>query len=215
MPKFKAFYHIKENYKELLDKNIYELLLCEIMNESKIVFPDKYKQILEQSNGESDFVSDGGEFLDAKLLFYSQQALNIKKHDIDNFMKSIQTEQNEVYDTIVQEKNVSDNLLFVEIKKRLEKMKKNENLIIFLPFDVTGEVENSFFSYCQSDIFSYIIDEMRREFPLLVNNHIIYMICPNVENKIVLKCYNKSDYKIEFLHTDKLRKYIEMRIEMG
>ncbi len=123
MPKFKAFYHIKENYKELLDKNIYELLLCEIMNESKIVFPDKYKQILEQSNGESDFVSDGGEFLDAKLLFYSQQALNIKKHDIDNFMKSIQTEQNEVYDTIVQEKNVSDNLLFVEIKKRLEKMK--------------------------------------------------------------------------------------------
>lgn len=56
---------------------------------------------------------------------------------------------------------------------------------------------------------------MRREFPLLVNNHIIYMICPNVENKIVLKCYNKSDYKIEFLHTDKLRKYIEMRIEMG
>lgn len=124
MPKFKAFYHIKENYKELLDKSIYELLLCEIMNESKIVFPDKYKQILEQSNGESDFVSDNGEFLDAKLLFYSQQALNIKKHDIDNFMKSIQTEQNEVYDTIVQEKNVSDNLLFVEIKERLEKMKK-------------------------------------------------------------------------------------------
>ncbi len=124
MPKFKAFYHIKENYKELLDKSIYELLLCEIMNESKIVFPDKYKQILEQSNGESDFVSDSGEFLDAKLLFYSQQALNIKKHDIDNFMKSIQTEQNEVYDTIVQEKNVSENLLFVEIKKRLEKMKK-------------------------------------------------------------------------------------------
>lgn len=124
MPKFKAFYHIKENYKELLDKNIYELLLCEIMNESKIVFPDKYKQIPEQSNGESDFVSDSGEFLDAKLLFYSQQALNIKKHNIDNFMKSIQTEQNEVYDTIIQEKNVSDNLLFVEIKKRLEKMKK-------------------------------------------------------------------------------------------
>lgn len=124
MPKFKAFYHIKENYKELLDKNIYEVLLCKIMNESKIVFPDKYKQILEQSNGESDFVSDSGEFLDAKLLFYSQQALNIKKHDINNFMKNIQTEQNEVYDTIVQEKNVSENLLFVEIKKRLEKMKK-------------------------------------------------------------------------------------------
>lgn len=60
---------LKEKFKDLLDKKIYEKIILKIMNDSKIVFPEKYKYIEEQSNNESDFLSSSNREIDAKILF--------------------------------------------------------------------------------------------------------------------------------------------------
>ena len=208
-PLGKVNFIIKNNYKDLLNKNIYEPLVCQIMNESKIVFPDEYKQIIEQSNGESDFVSNKNEFLDAKILIYNQQAIDMKKNKIDDFLDSIQEEQNQIFDTIMQQlPNVEQSKFYIEILHRLEKMKENENLVLFFPFDVTIEFEGSVTS--SADIFSYIIDIIRGKNKKITDEHIIYMIYPNIENKIVLKKFSNQGDELEFLHSDLLKNYIEV-----
>lgn len=38
------------------------------------------------------------------------------------------------------------------------------------------------------------------------------MIYPNIENKIILKSYSEKEYLIEFLASDILKKYIEVKV---
>ena len=52
----------------------YEKFVLEIMNSSKVVFPGRYKQVFEQSNGECDFIEEKtGKKFDAKLPFRKGQ----------------------------------------------------------------------------------------------------------------------------------------------
>lgn len=47
--KFKCI--IYDIYKKLLNKNVYEPIILNIMNNSILIFPEKYKLIEEQSKG--------------------------------------------------------------------------------------------------------------------------------------------------------------------
>ena len=95
---------IHEEYVNLLNKDIYEKVLLDIMNKSKIVFQKQYIHQESQSNGESDYKTDDEtEFIDAKILFYNEQCIALKQGKIYEFLDKIACEMNELYDLIMRE----------------------------------------------------------------------------------------------------------------
>ena len=80
MPEFEVSPFINDNYIKLFKKETYEPILLEIINASKIIFPDTYRLNAKQSNGESDFVNNRTSHnIDAKLLFQQEQCYLIAK----------------------------------------------------------------------------------------------------------------------------------------
>lgn len=207
-------YILKNNYIDLRKKEVYELELLNIMNSSKSVFKSKYTHIEKQSDGECDYISEDGELLDAKILFYEEQCHILSKNDIENFIKTIQSEMGEVYDLILEEKydKIKKTVIYKHISEQLIKIESNENAILFIPFGFTDECEYSLTSFCQTDIFSFILYYMKKDYPDFFISHKIYMIYPNIENKIILKSYSEKEYLIEFLASDILKKYIEVKV---
>ncbi len=208
MNSIKINYIIHNNYKDLINKNIYEKVLLEIMNESNIVFPEHYKHIDEQSNGESDFISiDSGELIDAKIIFPKKQCEKLSRNDLNDFYEMIVMETNDVYDALIKKKDtLNSTILYKEIFNAFNKIKAKENVIIFIPFPFTLEFERSLSSLFSGDIFSQIIYEIRRKKSCYFQEHCVYFIYPNLENKIILK--NLSTSKTEYLKSNHLSKYI-------
>ena len=61
---------INDNFKELIRGGNYEKLIEQLMNDSKKLFPNKYKHLEKQSKGECDFIDlSTNQKYDAKLLF--------------------------------------------------------------------------------------------------------------------------------------------------
>lgn len=206
---------IYDKYKELLKKDIYEPIILEIMNHSTIVFPKKYMQIKEQSNNESDFVSDSNEMFDAKILFYKKQceALAVNKDNLTSFMNGIKNETYDISNAIENGdiKAVRECIFYKGMKKEIEKAKDGENIILFLPYAFTLEFKDSLSSLFSSDIFSYIYRALIKDYPELYRNNCIYMIYINFLNEIVIK--NLSKNIIEFLELDVLNNYISFEIK--
>lgn len=206
---------IYDNYKELLSKDIYEPIIENIMNLSKIIFPEKYKIIKNQSHGESDYMSTSGNLYDAKILFYEEQceSLAINKDELSSFIESIQKETEDIYNAIMNKskEEVKECIFYKEMLKEINKANYGENIILFLPYAFTLELEESITSYLSSDIFSYIFNILIKETDLLQDNE-IFMIYPNYENKIIVK--NLNTKKIEFIESDLLNRYITFSIEL-
>lgn len=208
MNNIKLNYLLNNNYKDLINKDIYELVILDIMNLSKIVFPGTYRHIDIQSNGESDFVSiDNGELLDAKIIFPKKQCENLSLNNLEYFYKTIIMETNDIFDAIMtQNNNISSTILYKEIKSAFDKIINNENIIIFIPFQFTLELENSLSSKLGSDIFTQITSSLKKKKARFFEEHKIYFIYPNIENKIILK--NITTREFEYLKSDLLAKYI-------
>lgn len=209
---YKMRWNVKKGYKDLIQKEKYELVLLDVMNSSQIVFPKTYKHIEEQSDGESDYITtDGDEYQDAKVLFYQEQCKAIKCDEINAFFNELLAEINEIYELVSQGdvERLQETKLFAEMNRRINSIKENEDLILFFPFAITDENSKSLTGNCGNDIFSHIIYKIREKFPSKVNNMKIYMIYPNFENEIVLKEYEQDNMKIEFLRKNFLKKYIE------
>lgn len=209
--KFKSIIH--DEYVNLLNKDIYEKVLLDIMNKSKIVFEKQYIHQESQSNGESDYkTEDDTEFIDAKILFYNEQCIALKQGKIYEFLDKIACEINELYDLIMNGNytSIKETILYKEINERFNKIKENEDVILFIPFDFTNELEKSLTSYFWSDIFSYTLSHLKKDRKDFFEKHKIYLVYPNIENKIVLKSIKNNEKKIEFLKTNILKKYIEV-----
>ena len=206
---------IHDRYKDLLKKDIYEPILLKIMNHSTRVFHEEYKQIKEQSNNESDFVSNSNAMFDAKLLFYKKQceALAVNKDNLTSFMNGIKNETYDISNAIENGdiKAVRECIFYKEMKKEIEKAKDGENIILFLPYAFTLEFKDSITASFTSDIFSYIYRVLKKDYPELYRNNCIYMIYINFLNEIIIK--NLSKNIIEFLELDVFNNYIGFEIK--
>ncbi|MEE3343480.1 MAG: hypothetical protein VZS44_05270 [Bacilli bacterium] len=208
MNSIKLNYIIHKDYKDLINKNIYENIILDIMNESDVVFPGKYKHINEQSNGESDFISmDDMELLEAKTIFPRKQCESLSLGDLKEFYEIIVSETNDVFESLMNKKdNLNSTMLYKELVKAFKKIKPKENAIIFIPFPFTLEIEESLSSLFASDIFSQIIFEIKKENANFFREHNVYLIYPNLENKIILKSLTTG--KVEYLKGNQISNYI-------
>lgn len=212
MDSFKIKYIINDNYKELINKKIYEIVLLKIISISNIVFPGVYEHIDEQSHGESDFIEiQNREFIDAKIIFPQKQCEYLSLDDLENFFRIICRETNDAFKSIMYDReSFNSTILYKEIVFTLKKIKKNENLIIFIPFPFTLEFENSISGKLGSDIFSQIIFDLREENSNFFKEHNVYIIYPNFENKIILK--NLTTEEIEYQKNNIISDYIYVEL---
>ena len=206
---------IKNNYKNLINDKYYEKVLCEIMNKSKLVFPNKYINIEKnkQSNGESDFIDlVTKEKIDAKTIFPSDQCENLSLNNIEAFLEQIKMETNEIYDDIMNNNigNIENSIIYNGIKKSFDKIDDGENLLIFIPFPFTTEIKKSLSSILGSNIFLIIMKLLAKEKADFFKKHTIYFIYPNYENKIVLRNY--SEGILEYIDVNILSQYIKTLI---
>jgi len=211
--KMKSKIIIYDNYKDLLSKDIYEPIILSIMNQSKKIFPEDYKIIKNQSHGESDYISTTGKLYDSKILFYEEQceSLAINEDQLSSFIEAIQKETEDIYNAIISKsiEEVKECIFYKEMVKEINKANYGENIILFLPYAFTLELEDNINSYLSSDIFSYIFNVLVKEIDILQDNE-IFMIYPNYENKIIVKNLNTKE--IEFITSNLINKYITFDI---
>ena len=213
MGSFKVNYVINKEYKNLIKKDVYETILLKIMNMSNIVFPGMYKHIDKQSNGESDFEEiQKGELLDAKTIFPKKQCEKLSLDKLEDFYKMICNETNDIFDVIINKKgNLNSTILYKEIVTALKKIEPNENVIVFIPFPFTLELEGSLSALLASDIFSQIIFRIKKDSPKFFKEHQVYFVYPNLENKIILK--NLTTGSIEYLKSNLISDYIYVKLD--
>lgn len=71
---------ISNNIRELIQAKRYEPIICQIMNDSKVLFKGKYSHVENQSHSECDFIDvHSKEKFDAKLLFSKEQCYYLSK----------------------------------------------------------------------------------------------------------------------------------------
>ena len=210
MNSIKIDYIIKDNYKDLIQKDTYENVILDIINKSKIVFPQTYKHIDKQDNGESDFESIlTGEIIDAKTIFPQMQCRNLSLGNLEDFYKMICEQTNDIFDAIMHGEDLTSTILYKQIIETFKKISSDENIILFIPFPFTLELEKSLTSRFASDIFSQMIFKMKKENPSFFKKHKIYFIYPNLENVIILKNICTGDIKKK--KSDSISKYIYVR----
>lgn len=214
-------YLIGKNYNHIIKSKIYEPIILKIMNQSRSIFKGEYKQIINQSNNESDFENiNKTEYFDAKILFQNEICQNIEKGKISEwiveFSKNTQQEYSALMDGF-DEKDILDRVsktkLYKEFKNRIGKMNENENCILFLPFPVTIELESSIMVLVSSSIYHLVIRAMIDKDREILKKNEVFIIYPNIENKIVIrKIFDGNDetFDIEFITDYYLNDYIRV-----
>jgi hypothetical protein len=218
MQGLKVNFIVSDKYDKLIKKESYEPIILKIMNESKIIFPGSYVHILEQSNGESDYKNiDTGEFFDVKVLFSSDICHSISNKSTD-WISIISDISSENYYAIMNSKNknemlnkIYDSKICSEYIKRLESIKPFEKCILFSPFPITMELSTSIVTNIMSSTDHLVIKAIKKYNPKIIDNKEIYIIYPNLENKIIIrKLFDgiKLVFDIEFLDISIINEYI-------
>ena len=202
---------LNNNYKDLINNKIYEPIILEIINSSEEIFGEKYEYINndKQSNGESDYISlINRKKLDAKTIFPSSQCENLSLNQIKDFMNTIMLETTDIFDSMMNnnEQDLDSTILYKEFKKALENIKADENIVVFIPYPFTMEKEGTLSSIMCSDIFTQIILKFQEKNSEYLTKHEVYLIYPNIENKIIIK--NINNWKTKYLISNLLSKYI-------
>ena len=192
---FKLKTSICDKFCKLIDKNVYEPMLCKLMNASILVFPGNYIHITEQSAGQCDFVeTTTGVKFDAKLPFYSKHGKLIASNNRD-FLKWLELmldEETEFGEDIIatRGKNIGSLELYKIMEERMNSIKEDENAIFFFPYPIVLDFEESSFISITSDYLDAIFRELKRQQKVGMRN--IYAIYPAVDSNIVLRCLNTN-----------------------
>lgn len=214
----KHLFTVSNDFIELFNKKNYEKYVLEIMNNSKIIFPNSYIEVSNQSQGQCDFIdSVTNEKYDAKLPFFSEQIKLLtdgKKHKPE-FEKWISEMQNEAaeFKPLTYRDNpqyLEDTRLYKIMKTQILKDKKDENIVFFFPYPISLAVEDSVFLMFAADYISYILERLKKE---ITSNEInIYTIYPSSKkNSFVLRSTRDVYYK-EYVTYDGMEKYFSYEI---
>lgn len=213
MMNIKAHTLFSKDLIKLFQKDCYEKHVLNIMNMSKIIFPFKYQEVKDQSNGECDYVCVGnGAKFDAKLPFRNYQVYNLvssndKRPNIEKWIKEMMDESSEFDPPKNREDpnfDIANTKLFLIMKDAIVADKPDENIIFFLPFPVVPTLKGSIIAELATDFLDAIYDRLDQNLDLLQRN--IYVIYPIYE-KNVFAVRQLGVHPIEYLYYDKMECY--------
>lgn len=217
MPRVKIKIRISDHYTELLNKDRYEPVVLEIMNDSEMVFPDQYRRILNQSHGESDYRNiNTGQMIDAKLLFKEKQCymLSQGKDKLQKWLNSLKAEVEELFEAIKSDnkRELNTSMLYFEMTQRLRSIKQDEDVVLFMPYPLAVGYKNGTISYLNVNIFQVLFDDMKKNCPEIVLGKRVYVIYPSLDDRIILSELTAENGQNEYLVSGALAEYVSMEI---
>lgn len=209
---------ISNNFISLFQNHEYEQYVLFFMNQSKNIFPGKYKLVKEQSHGECDFIEETSqEKFDAKLPFTAKQIQLLtsgKKHEplIIEWLKQMQSEASD-YDSLAIRSNpnydIANTKLYQIMKDSIEKDKIDEHIVFFLPYPISLSVEDSIFLQFAGDYLKAIYTSLRNNINLYTRK--IYVIYPSSKkNQFALR--DLSSFRTEYIMCEELEQYFSYEI---
>lgn len=205
-------FSISKDVKHLIQSGHYEEFICEIMNASSIVFPNSYEHISNQSNNECDFVDKNtGERFDAKLIHTKEECISISvAKDIQSFLTMCFQLNNE-FTSHLRDPNFSckDLELFKRMKEQFEKMKEDENLILFSLFPLVNDIEGSMF-FSGIGEFGNILKTCFNEMKEDLKGRTVYAVFPSTSGEFIVA--DLLDNTSEYVINEKLARYISIEM---
>ena len=186
---------ISECFSKLINKNEYEPRLCELMNQSKEIFPGQYERVVEQSAGQCDFVEvKTGTKFDAKLPFKSKhgELIGSRNHNFRKWIELMHEEEAEFGEEIIgtRGRNTASLELYQIMEERVLSLEKDENAIFFFPYPIVADCQEADFICFASDLLDAIFRELKRSNK--IGTRSIYVIYPAFDGTIVLRCLNNN-----------------------
>ncbi len=206
-----------DNFKDLINRSKkYERIIEDLMNESKIIFPNQYRYISEQYSNQCDFEDIiTMQKYDAKLLFTEKDGklLGSRNCDYGKWCRSQMDQVCEFGDYIENrgQRKICDLTFYKIACERLQTVEPDEDVIFFIPYPIVLDGKDfDMLPFC-GDLLSAIFNELRRN--KMVGDRKVYVIYPCVEKAIVLRCLNTD--KREYFTDHELRKYIAFDISLA
>lgn len=200
---------ISDKFSKLINKIIYEPLLCNLMNASKEVFPGQYQWIINQSSGQCDFVEiETGIKFDAKLPFLPKHGklIGSNNHDFKKWIELMLLEESEFGEDIAatRGKNIASLELYKIMECRLDSVKPDEHVVFFFPYPIVFDCKGFEFMHFVSDYLDAIFRELENNSKIGTRN--AYVIYPAIDGDIVLRHLNSN--RREFIRFPEFDDYI-------
>ncbi len=211
---FQEYITTTDNFRTILQGGVYEEILLSLMNESKTLFPNSYRHIKNQSNGECDFVDEKTkEKYDAKIALSTKQceAICKRENNLEEWLYSMLEEIEEFSRKIREgtfEEGIDNLALYKIIENEIQTDKADENIIFFIPFTIIEESSDMIFSQFAYDILTAIYDELSNK--NIIGNRKIYVFYFGVANEIVLRSLDTN--RREYFSDNLFRDIIEFNI---
>ena len=188
------------------------------MNISQHIFPEEYDIVEKQAHGECDFLGkSSNKKYDTKIPFEEKQIKLLtsgKRHgpQILEWIKQLQDEGAD-YNPLELRDNpsydIANTRLYKVMKTLIERDKKDENIVFFLPYPMVLSIESSIFLQFCGDFLRAIYDRMIRDIDL--SEREIFIIYPSSEkNKFVLR--NLGNWRIEYIYYEKMEEYFTYEV---
>lgn len=209
---------ISENIIDLFHKERYEPLILTIMNLSKVVFPEEYEYVENQSKGECDYLGKTSHNkYDAKLPFLPQQVellTNGKKHGplIKTWIKELYDEAFEYQPLKMREDpsfSVKDTKLYRILEKAVQQDSSEENLVFFFPFPVVPAIPHPLLDIT-SNFLTRIYSELNKDYDFTLRS--LYVIHAS-QLRGVLTLRNLKTRETEHLPFSAFDEYFSYNIE--
>ena len=209
MIKTESTFFVSNDFKNILTRgNKYEDYVLEIMNQSSRIFPNTYRKVEEQSNKEPDFVDiTNGDSFDAKLVVDERQCRALcGNNDVPSFFEEILSQNNDIYDSIVNGNHSQLNLEKILTKQLMKESTKNKNIIFLFTFPIGATFATSTTSFFATNYLTILFSKIKN----LANGRRIFGICPTFDGYYEIREMN--DEYSEFIKYHNLDKYFSWTI---
>ena len=202
--------YISPNFKNILTRgNKYEDYVLDLMNLSNSVFPGNYEKVEKQSNGEPDFLDKKtGDKYDVKLVASEYQCQRLCGHDdIPEFIKEISKQNNEIYNSIINNDTTYGELLDLMKVQATKNSTQNKNLIFFFTFPIGAHFSNSITGYLLPNLLTFLLSNLKD----VAGKREIFAICPTVDGCYELRKMSNPSSP-EFVPYTRLDKFFKWTV---
>lgn len=210
MIKTQTIVTIDKSFRSLIQKQNYEKYVFVIINKSQEVFRNlSFTHSVDQAHGESDFIDSNGLQYDAKLLFDKKQGALIgdPKNSLNEWLQVMLDEKTEFGESIIKRDlySLPTTRLYMVMKERLESVKRNENVIFFIPFPIVDEYKGSIFLQLTTDFLQAVYQQLVDDG--MVGSRQVFFIYPSGDpHEYVLR---DADRRREYIKCEELSDFIK------
>ena len=153
-----------------------------------------------------------GKKYEAKILFYHQMCYEISNNGVESWIKYLVRETEEIFEHSKTDQAFNETMLYKDMESRINSIKKDEGGILFFPFSITNDCEESRIYSFGKNNFKIVYDALIENNKGCVRNE-MYIIYPTLENKTVIMDLNSAIDNKEFLTKNYLEEYYTHIIE--